>query len=65
MVASGNIGRQRLMAAMNECGRWRLTVVMDGSCVSGGQLRRRSLAAEAVAVTSDVGNSDIFYHVYI
>ena len=59
MMASGNIGRQRLMAATKECGRWHLTVVMDGSCVSGGR------SAEAVAVTFNVGNSVIFFHVYI
>jgi len=36
-VADGGGGHQRLTAAMDEDGCWRLTVVMDGSCVSGGQ----------------------------
>jgi hypothetical protein len=36
-VADGGGGRQRLTAAMDEDGCWRLTVAMDGSCVSGGQ----------------------------
>ena len=29
-------GRQHLTAVMDEGGRWRLTVAMDGSCGSGG-----------------------------
>jgi len=36
-VVGGDSGRQLLTAAMDEGGRWRLTVVMDGSCDSGGQ----------------------------
>jgi len=36
-VAGGNGGRQCLTAAMDEGGRWRLTVATDGSCGSGGR----------------------------
>ena len=36
-VADGGGGRQRLTAAMDEDGCWRMTVMIDGSCVSGGQ----------------------------
>jgi len=30
-------GRQHLTAVLDEGGRWRLTVAMDGSCGSGGR----------------------------
>ncbi len=36
-VVGGGSGRQRLTAAMDEGGRWRLTVVMDDCCGSSGQ----------------------------
>ena len=36
-VAGGNGGHQRLTALMEEGGHWHLTVVMDGSCGSGGR----------------------------
>ena len=44
-VAGGDGGHQRLTAAMDEGGRWCLTVTMDGS---GGLKGRRSMAAAAV-----------------
>ena len=56
-VAGGDGGRQRLTAAMDEGGRWRLAVAMDGSCGSGGQWIRRSMAAAAVVVAFDGGGS--------
>ena len=37
VVAGGNGGQQRLMAAMDEGVPWRLPVAMDGSCDNGGQ----------------------------
>jgi hypothetical protein len=43
------------MAVMDEGGRWCLTVVMDGSCGSGGQYRQRSMAV--VVVVFDGGSS--------
>ena len=36
-VAGGNSRCQRLTVAMDEGGRWRLTVAMDSSCGSGGR----------------------------
>ena len=36
-VLGGNSGHQRLMAAMEEGGRWCLKVVIDDCCGSSGQ----------------------------
>jgi len=36
-MAGSDGGRQCLTAAMDEGGHWRLMVVMDGSCGSGGR----------------------------